>query len=61
MKRFFDENGIICSVDDLKEAEKLIQQAFQIFTEQGYCHRDFSQFLDYTGTMCEYDYHLERY
>jgi len=60
MKRFFDENGNI-QWDDLKEAEKLIQQAFQIFTEQGYCHRDFSQFLDHVGTLCEYDYHLERY
>jgi hypothetical protein len=60
MKRFYDDNGEICSGEDLREAEKLVHKAFNLFVGAGYCHRDFIQFLKLECSLCESDFEIER-
>lgn len=60
MKRFYDETGYPTDGADLKEAAQHIQTAFDLFTEAGYLHRDFFQFVDLEASLMMYDFELDK-
>lgn len=60
VKRFFDDNGEICSDLSLKEAEQLVHLAFDSFVKAGYLPRDFFQFAEFESSLCLYDWQLDQ-
>jgi len=58
MKRYYLDNGDVNpqTVDDLKDASKLIYKAFDVFLDAGYNPRDFLQFVFYEGHNYLYDW-----
>ena len=60
MKRFFDDEGEIASDPSLKEAERLVHEAFYAFVQAGYSPRDFFQFADLESSLCLYDWEVEK-